>query len=109
MLLRTLCSATRRLVTRTGASHTASMAEGYRVTEAMDGTFHVELWSARGGRDRLIYKTPGFQTREQAEAWIVPVEDDPADATFPPRSRVVYLIKLNVPILGINLTSRVAP
>ena len=73
------------------ASHTANMADGYRVTEAMDGTFHVELWSARGGRNRLIYKTRGFETREQAEAWIVPVEDDPADATFPPRSRVVYL------------------
>ena len=80
-----------RLVGRTGASHTVNMANGYRVTEAMDGTFHVELWSARGGRNRLIYKTRGFQTRELAEAWIVPVEDDPTDGTFPPRSRVVYL------------------
>ena len=67
------------------------MPGGYRVTEAMDGTFHVELWSAKGGRDRLIYKTRGFRTPELAEAWIVPVEDDPADGAFPPRSRVVYL------------------
>jgi hypothetical protein len=79
-----------RLVGRTGAGHTAGMADGYRVTEAMDGTFHVELWSARGGRDRLIYKTRGFQTREMAEAWIVPAEER-ADGAFPPRSRVVYL------------------
>ena len=67
------------------------MADGYRVTEATDGTFHVELWSARGGRNKLIYKTRGFQSRELAEAWIVPVEDHSAAGVFPPRSRVVYL------------------
>jgi hypothetical protein len=44
-----------------------------RVTEAADGTFPVELWSSRGGRSQLIYKTLAFQTRELAEAWIVPV------------------------------------
>jgi hypothetical protein len=77
-----------RLVGRTGADHNAGMADEYRVTEATDGTFHVELWSSKGGRDRLIYKTRGFQTRELAEAWIVPAENrDPA----PPRSRVIYL------------------
>ena len=51
------------------------MADEYRVMEATDGTFHVELWSSKGGRDRLIYKTRGFQTRELAEAWIVPAEE----------------------------------
>ena len=51
----------------------ASMAYEYRVTEAEDGTFPVELWSSRGGRSQLIYKTLAFQTRELAEAWIVPV------------------------------------
>jgi hypothetical protein len=77
-----------RLVGRTGADHNAGMADEYRVTEAMDGTFHVELWSSKGGRERLTYKTRGFQTRELAEAWIVPAENrDPA----PPRSRVIYL------------------
>jgi hypothetical protein len=77
-----------RLVGRTEAGHTAAMADEYRVTEATDGTFHVELWSSKGGRDRLIYKTRGFRTRELAEAWIVPAENhDPA----PPGSRVIYL------------------
>src|ERR1700754_385539 len=52
----------------------AGMAYEYRVTEAEDGTFPVELWSSKGGRETLVYKTPGFQTRELAEAWIVPVE-----------------------------------
>ena len=44
----------------------ASMASyEYRVTEAADGTFPVELWrSGEGGR--CIYKTTGFQTRELA-------------------------------------------
>jgi hypothetical protein len=62
----------------------------YRVTEAADGTFPVELWSSRGGRSQLINKTRGFQTRELAEAWIVPVEDRSGDPPFP-RSRVIYL------------------
>ena len=68
----------------------AGMAYEYRVTEAADGTFPVELWSSKGGRDQLVYKTPGFQTRALAEAWTVPVEvqsDDPPQA----RSRVTYL------------------
>ena len=50
------------------------MAYEYRVTEAADGTFPVELWSSKGGREQLVYRTHGFQTRELAEAWIVPVE-----------------------------------
>ena len=41
----------------------AGMAYEYRVTEAEDGTFPVELWSSKGGREQLVYKTPGFQTR----------------------------------------------
>ena len=69
----------------------ASMATyEYRVTEAADGTFPVGLWSSRGGRSQLIYKTRGFQTRELAEAWIVPVEDRSGDPPSP-RSRVFYL------------------
>src|SRR4051812_1426559 len=44
----------------------------YRVTEAADGTFPVELWSSQGDRSQLIYKTRGFQSRELAEAWMVP-------------------------------------
>jgi hypothetical protein len=40
----------------------ASMATyEYRVTEAADGTFPVELWSSQGDRSQLIYKTRGFQ------------------------------------------------
>ena len=62
----------------------------YRVTEAADGTFPVELWSSQGDRSQLIYKTRGFQTRELAEAWIVPVEDRSGDPPSP-RSRVIYL------------------
>jgi hypothetical protein len=39
----------------------ASMATyEYRVTEAADGTFPVELWSSLGDRSQLIYKTRGF-------------------------------------------------
>ena len=48
------------------------MAYEYRVTEAEDGTFPVELWSSQGGREQLIYKTAGFQNRELAESWIIP-------------------------------------
>ena len=67
----------------------ASMATyEYRVTEAADGTFPVELWSSQGDRSQLIYKTRGFQTRELAEAWIVPVEDRSGDPPSP-RSRVI--------------------
>jgi hypothetical protein len=36
------------------------------------------------------YKTRGFQSRELAEAWIVPVEDRSGDPPSP-RSRVIYL------------------
>jgi hypothetical protein len=68
----------------------ASMAYEYRVTEAANGTFPVELWSSKGGRDHLIYKTRGFQTRELAEAWIVPVQVRSNDPSLP-RSRVIYL------------------
>jgi hypothetical protein len=69
----------------------ASMATyEYRVTEAADGLFPVELWSSQGDRSQLIYKTRGFQTRELAEAWIVPVEDRSGDPPSP-RSRVIYL------------------
>ena len=62
----------------------------YRVTEAADGTFPVELWSSQGDRSQLIYKTRGFQSRELAEAWTVPVEDRSGDPPSP-RSRVIYL------------------
>ena len=65
------------------------MANEYRVTQAEDGGFHVELWNAQGGREQLIYKTRAFATRDLAEAWLVPVEvpsNDPARR----RSRVVY-------------------
>ena len=99
-----------RLVGRTGAGHNAGMADGYRVTEAMDGTFHVELWSSKGGRERLIYKTRGFQTREMAEAWIVPAEEL-VMALFPPVSRGFISSREahDVPILGINLISPNSP
>ena len=66
------------------------MAYEYRVTEADDGTFPVELWSSKGGREQLVYKTHGFQTRQLAEAWIVPVEVQSGDAPQP-RARVTYL------------------
>ena len=48
------------------------MAYEYRVAEAEDGTFPVELWGSHGGREQLIYKTAGFQNRELAESWIIP-------------------------------------
>jgi hypothetical protein len=73
----------------------ASMASyEYRVTEAADGTFPVELWrSGEGGR--CIYKTTGFQTRELAEAWIVPATEVPvevqSDDPPSPRGRVIYI------------------
>jgi hypothetical protein len=69
----------------------ANMVDGYRVIEAPDGTFDVELWSSKGGHARLLYTSRGFQTRELAEAWIVPAEVRSADKPPPPRSRVVYL------------------
>ena len=70
----------------------AGMAYEYRVTEAADGTFPVELWSSKGGREQLVYKTHGFQTRQLAEAWIVPVEVQSATGDPPqPRARVTYL------------------
>jgi hypothetical protein len=65
------------------------MADGYRVTQAEDGTFPVELWSSKGGRERLVYKTRGFPTRELAEAWMVPVEV-PSNAPSLTGSRIVY-------------------
>ena len=67
----------------------AGMAYEYRVTEAADGTFPVELWSSKGGREQLVYKTHGFQTRQLAEAWIVPVEVQSAtgDSSSTPRAR----------------------
>ena len=78
------------LARRTGAGHTGRMAYEYRVTEAEDGTFPVELWSSKGGREQLVYKTRGFQTRQLAEAWIVPVEVQSGDPPQP-RARVTYL------------------
>jgi hypothetical protein len=70
----------------------AGMAYEYRVTEAADGTFPVELWSSKGGREQLVYRTHGFQTRQLAEAWIVPVEVQSATGDPPqPRARVTYL------------------
>ena len=48
------------------------MAYEYRVTEAEDGTFPVELWSSHRGREQLIFKTAGFQNWELAESWIIP-------------------------------------
>jgi hypothetical protein len=70
----------------------AGMAYEYRVTEAENGTFPVELWSSKGGREQLLYKTPGFQTRQLAETWIVPVEVQSAEAPqLQPRARVTYL------------------
>jgi hypothetical protein len=70
----------------------AGMAYEYRVTEAADGTFPVELWSSRGGREQLLYKTPGFPTRQLAQAWIVPVDVQSAEAPqLQPRARVTYL------------------
>ena len=48
----------------------AGMPYEYRVTEAADGTFPVELWSSKGEREQLLYKTQGFETWELAEAWI---------------------------------------
>jgi hypothetical protein len=78
------------LAVRIGVEHTSRMADGYRVSQAEDGTFPVELWSSKGGRERLIYKTRGFSTRELAEAWMVPVEVPSNDPSLP-RSRVVYL------------------
>ena len=77
----------------------ASMAYEYRVTEAEDGTFPVELWSSQGESRQLIYKTHGFQTRELAEAWMVPVQV--RSRAGEPRARVVYLkperSRVNVP------------
>jgi hypothetical protein len=67
------------------------MAYEYRVTEAADGTFPVELWSSKGGREQLVYKTRGFQTRALAAAWIVPVEVQSGDDPPQPRARVTYL------------------
>jgi hypothetical protein len=69
------------------------------VTEAEDGTFPVELWSSQGESRQLIYKTRGFQTRELAEAWMVPVQV--RSRAGEPRARVVYLkperSRVNVP------------
>ncbi len=70
----------------------AAMAYEYRVTKGADGTFPVELWSSKGGREQLVYKTPGFQTRDLAEAWTVTVEVQSGEAPqSQPRARVTYL------------------
>jgi hypothetical protein len=80
------------------------MAYEYRITEAGDGTFPVELWSSMGVRKQLIYKTHGFQTRELAEAWMVPVEvRSPADEPLSPRARVVYRKPRRSGVSGPNL------
>jgi hypothetical protein len=71
------------------------MAYEYRVTEAADGTFPVELWSSKGEREQLLYKTRGFQTRELAEAWFSPAREVPVQVQYDdrpkPRARVTYL------------------
>ena len=78
-----------------GKAMLASMASyEYRVTEAADGTFPVELWrSGEGGR--CIYKTTGFPTRELAEAWIAPATEVPVEVQSDdppwPRGRVIYI------------------
>ena len=73
----------------------AGMPYEYRVTEAADGTFPVELWSSKGEREQLLYKTQGFETRELAEAWISPAREVPVqvqhDDRPKPRARVTYL------------------
>ena len=43
---------------------------GYRVIEAENGIFAVELWQS----GNFLYEADGFQTREQAEAWIIPTK-----------------------------------
>ena len=67
------------------------LAYEYRVTQAADGTFPVELWSSHGGRENLICETRGFQTRELAEAWIASAQVRSNDARVvdlkPRRSR----------------------
>jgi hypothetical protein len=73
----------------------AGMAYEYRVTEAADGTFPVELWSSKGEREQLLYKTQGFETRELAEAWISPAREVPVQVQYDDRpkhrARVTYL------------------
>ena len=61
----------------------------YRITEHEDGRFHVELWPTRSGGER-IFRSRGFQTRELAEAWLVPVQIQSTEPASP-RSRVVYI------------------
>jgi hypothetical protein len=64
------------------------LAYEYRVTQAADGTFPVELWSLHGGRENLIYRTRGFRTRELAEAWIASAQvrsNDPRVIDLKPR------------------------
>lgn len=57
----------RRSGAKSGRHNTES---GYRVIEAENGIFAVELWQS----GNCLYKAEGFQTREKAEAWIIPVE-----------------------------------
>ena len=47
----------------------------YRVTEAADGTFPVELWSSQGDRSQLIYKTRAFPKSGIGGGLDCPVED----------------------------------
>ena len=65
------------------------------MTEAADGTFPVELWSSKGGSERLLYKTRGFQSREKTETWISPAQEVPVQVQYndppQPRARVTYL------------------
>ena len=73
----------------------AGMPYEYRVTEAADGTFPVELWSSKGEREQLLYKTQGFETRGLAEAWISAAREVPVQVQYDdrpkPRARVTYL------------------
>ena len=62
----------RRSGAKSGRHETESGRDdsGYRVIEAENGIFAVELWQS----GNCLYEADGFQTREQAEAWIIPVE-----------------------------------
>ncbi len=62
----------------------------YRVIESADGTFMVEVWHHSG---TLIFKRVGFRTREEAQAWITPVENrDPHPVTTRRTRRPAWFI-----------------
>jgi hypothetical protein len=83
-------ASTARLEPATVTGHNIRMASyEYRIIEDEDGRFLVELWPTRQGGER-IFRSRGFQTRELAEAWLVPVQIQSTDPPSP-RSRVVYI------------------